>query len=383
MANDACVPGFFGRHRELLGFVLAAPVPLGLLAIVVGLLAAFFGGGPGSPWQGRGPVAVAEAAPARAETVSIGWVGDVTPGSRYGALPGDGSALFASVRPLLRSVDLMAGNLEGTIGPGGAPRCGGGVENCFSFQADRAVAGGLKRSGFDLLNLANNHSMDYGVEGRWSTVRALHAAGVSFTGLPGHVTVLEKRDIRVAFVGFATYDWSPSLNDPAAVRGLVAQAADLADVVVVLFHGGAEGSDRGHVPVGGESYLGESRGDLRAFAHGAVDAGADLVLGSGPHVLRGMELYRDRLIAYSLGNFAGVDNFSTAGALALSGVLTVRVERDGRLRSGWLHGVRLSGRGIPAVDGAGETVRTVDALGAEDFGEAGVRLRPNGRFATR
>src|SRR4029079_4437742 len=94
-----------------------------------------------------------------------------------------------------------------------------------------------------------------------------------------------------------------------------------ADLVVVTMHAGAEGSDHQHVRPGNECFLGENRGNSVAFAHSVVRAGADLVVGTGPHVLRGMEWYRGRLIAYSLGNFAGYDVFSLGGPLSPRPVL--------------------------------------------------------------
>jgi hypothetical protein len=316
---------------------------------------------------------------ARARTITIGWVGDITPGSQYG-LPADGGAsLFANVRRTLREPDLMAGNLEGTLSAGGASKCGAGAHNCFAFQAPPANARALHAAGIDLVNLANNHSFDYGEAGRTQTLGALTGAHVAFTGLPGNVRVLTRRGVRVAFVGFSTYRWAPSMDDRQAVRALVDQAAAIADVVVVLFHAGAEGSDRTAVPLGREYAFGEDRGDSRAFAHLAIDAGADLVLGSGPHVIRGLETYRGRLIAYSLGNFAGVHNFAAGGTLSVSGVLTVRVDRRGRLRNGWWHGIALDGAGTPRPD-RGASRALVAQLSGRDFGAAAPRLLRSGRI---
>ena len=123
------------------------------------------------------------------------------------------------------------------------------------------------------------------------------------------------------------------------------RAADRADLVVVAFHGGAEGSDAQHVPRGDETYLGEDRGDLRAFARTAVDAGADLVVGSGPHVVRGIEFYKGHLIAYSAGNFVGYGGvFGLAGPTAVSYMLNVRLRSDGRFRSAKMIPTLLTGR---------------------------------------
>jgi hypothetical protein len=315
----------------------------------------------------------------QAETITIGWVGDITPGSQYGLPASGGAALFAGVRDTLRAPDLMAGNLEGTLSTGGASKCGAGAANCYAFQAPPANARALADAGLDVVNLANNHAFDYGEAGRTQTLGALTAAKVAFTGLPGDVRVLARRGVRVAFVGFSTYRWTPSMNDAQAVRTLVDQAAAIADVVVVFFHAGAEGSDRTGVPVGRESAFGEDRGDSRAFAHFAIDAGADLVLGSGPHVVRGLEVYRGRLVAYSLGNFAGTGNFASGGTLSVSGLLSVRVDRRGRLRSAWWHGMALDGTGAPRAD-AGASRALVASLSARDFGAAAPRILRSGRI---
>src|SRR5204862_3717889 len=121
--------------------------------------------------------------------------------------------------------------------------------------------------------------------GQADTVRALHAAGIAQTGLPGEVTVVRARGMRVAVVGFAPYSDTASLLDIPAARRLIERAAAAADIVVVAIHAGAEGTAALHVTGGEETYVGEDRGNPEAFAHMAVDAGADLVLGSGPHVL--------------------------------------------------------------------------------------------------
>ena len=115
------------------------------------------------------------------------------------------------------------------------------------------------------------------------------------------------------------------------------KAAAQADIVVVAMHAGAEGSGATHVPHGTETFLGENRGDSRRFSHAVIDAGADLVVGSGPHVIRGLERYHGRLIAYSLGNFAGYKNFGTGGTLSLSAILRVELRGDGAFVGGtWI-----------------------------------------------
>lgn len=368
------------RRSALVGFLAAAPIPVGLLAAIV-VAAGGLGGVPAT--RGPGGAAAAQAAEPEQlpdKTISLAWAGDITPGSVYGALPGDGRSLYAGVRSRLRGHDVAVGNLEGTLGDVGVAKCAVGVANCFSFRAPAEAARGLAWAGFDVLNVANNHGFDYGPEAQQSTLEALDAAQIVAAGLAGRVSVLRRRGVRIAVVGFSTYRWTSSMLDPAAVRSLVRRAAWLADVVVVLMHAGAEGSDRSITPDGPEEYLGESRGDVRAFARQAIDAGADAVLGSGPHVLRGMEVYRDRLVAYSLGNFAGVKNFSTAGDLRLSALLSLRVTRSGAFVSGYLHSLALDASGRPSVDPASAANAFVRTASERDFPKTAVRVRPSGKL---
>jgi hypothetical protein len=316
----------------------------------------------------------------RGRPITLAWVGDITPGSRYGVPPDGARPLFRATRETLRAADVAVGNLEGTLSVGGASKCGGDGGDCFSFQAPPEVADGLGDAGFALMSLANNHAFDFGPQGQGQTVRALRERDVAVTGRPGEIAVLRRGGVRIAFVGFAPYRWANDVRDLEAVTSMVRAAGRRADVIVVLAHLGGEGSDQMHVPAGREVAMGEDRGDTRAFAHAAVDAGADLVLASGPHVLRGIERRRGRVIAYSLGNFAGWNNFSRAGDLALSGILTVRVAPDGRVLGGRLTPLRLTGPGIPTPDPTRASVALVDRLGAEDFGADAVRLRADGSF---
>ena len=157
------------------------------------------------------------------------------------------------------------------------------------------------------------------------------------------------------------------------------RAAAEADVVIVLMHAGAEGADEIHTPTGSETAYGEDRGNVRAFSHAMVDAGADLVLGSGPHVIRGIERYKDRLIAYSLGNFAGWHNFGLGGNLSLSGLLTVRIDGAGRIHGGRWTSLYVAQPGVPQVDGANTSAHLVSSLSAADFAHT-YRLDTRGYF---
>jgi hypothetical protein len=309
--------------------------------------------------------------------VAIVATGDIVMGATPNLPPDGGRSFFSDVQADLAG-DVVLGNLEGTLSTGGSSKCGPDSTACFAFRTPPSYARWLVQAGFTVMNLANNHAFDFGAEGQRQTIAALDRVGLSHTGRPGQVTVQRIGQIRVALVGFASYRWAAPLTDIAAAKGLVRKASRLADVVIVTMHAGAEGSDRQHVARGVEVFLGENRGDVVRFAHAVVDAGADLVVGHGPHVLRGMEWYKRRLIAYSLGNFAGYKVFSLGGPLSTSGILRVTLRGDGTFETGTLVPTRLQGEGVPALDPSEAAHGVVRTLSRQDFGRRAVKITPNG-----
>lgn len=323
-------------------------------------------------------LAAISAAPAHARSISVSWVGDMSLSRHYGLPPGGPGHALAGVRRQLRPNDLAIGNLEGTLGSGGSPKCGAGSTNCFAFQAPASYAAGYRRAGFDVMNVANNHALDFGPFGQSQTLAALRRHHIAYTGRPGQILVRRVKGVRVALVGFAPYPWASPLLNIGAAASQIRRAGRRADVVIALIHAGAEGANRAHTPRGSEFAFGENRGNPRAFAHAAVRAGADLVLGSGPHVVRGLERYRHRLIAYSLGNFVGFHTFSTGGVLSRSGILRVRVTAKGRpVRGRWVS-VRLDGAGLPHLGGG--SAAFVRSLSRQDFGRHAYPMDARGRL---
>jgi poly-gamma-glutamate capsule biosynthesis protein CapA/YwtB (metallophosphatase superfamily) len=318
--------------------------------------------------------------PGTASAVTFAAVGDTMLGNTP-ELPADPGSYLDRVRGQLTG-DVVFGNLEGTLTDVSySPKCGGGPSgDCYAFRTPPSYARHLAAAGFTVMNDANNHSFDFGQTGLEQTVAALHRVGIAQDGLPGEVTVVNAGGEKVAFVGFAPYSTTASLLDLPAARSLIRRATHRARIVVVAIHAGAEGSAAQHVTGHEEHYLGEDRGNPEAFAKMAVRAGADLVLGSGPHVLRGMEIYRDRLIAYSLGNFSGFHNFETSGVLGASAVLHVAVGPDGGFRSGRIASVRLVEAGQPVPDPSGEGARLIRQLSREDLGADSVRVGGGGRI---
>jgi hypothetical protein len=310
--------------------------------------------------------------------VSIEWVGDTVLASSFGMPPDGARGSLAAVTRTLQDADLTWGNLEETMSTTAGSKCGGGSSNCYAFQAPPAMTSVLHSAGFDLMNMANNHAFDFGAVGRAQTVAALTRAHVGQTGAPGQITIRTVKGTTVAFLGFAPYPWAARLDRIPQAVALVRKAAKMADLVVVAIHAGAEGSTADHVPHGTEYFLGENRGNSRAFAHAVINAGADLVVGSGPHVLRGVEQYHGHLIAYSLGNFSGFRNFALGGTLSLSGILRVVLDPDGSWQSARLIPVALHGAGLPALDPTNASVRLVAQLSRDDFGANAAHFAANG-----
>nr|WP_230858334.1 CapA family protein [Actinoplanes aureus] len=338
-----------------------------------------------APTASEPPVA-GSAAPveesAEVESITLSATGDIIMGSAPNKLPAnDGEGFFDSVREGLES-DLVMGNLEQPLtGDTGTSKCGSPPRpNCFAFRSPPAYAEHLKDAGFQLLNTANNHSKDYGTQGYRNTVAALEKAGLEHTGAEDQITVVEVQGVKVAVVGFSPYEGANDLNDLPAARAVVKEAGSQADLVVVQVHMGAEGSDKTHVKPGKELFFGEDRGDPIKFSHTVVDAGADLVVGHGPHVLRGMEFYKGKLIAYSLGNFAGGGRtLSRDGVLKYSGILHVSLTKDGEYAGGKFLSTYLNDNGVPIRDKKNERGRKmVDQLSAADFDETAATIGDDG-----
>ena len=295
---------------------------------------------------------------------------------------GAGEETFAGIRRFLHA-DLVFGNLEGTLAVDGSPKCEPyGVDGCFTFRADPGSAAELRAAGFTLMNLANNHALDYGPVAQAETIAALRKNHLAYDGLPGEIALVKAGKVRVAVIGCAPYSWAQNLLDIPAAAALVRKARKEADVVLVYMHAGAEGADADHVPYGMETFLGEQRGNPRAFAHAMIDAGASLVFASGPHTLRGMEWYHGHLIAYSLGNLAANGTLATDGTLDMSALLTLTMNARGKLLKAKIVPLRLAGEGTPEYDPTGQAIRFIRTLSDEDFKPPRLRIATNGTIAS-
>jgi poly-gamma-glutamate synthesis protein (capsule biosynthesis protein) len=307
-------------------------------------------------------------APADTEqnTVRMVFGGDIVLGNNFlvDNIPASwDERYFAGVRPVMQSADIAFGNLEGVLGERGETTKVPGTGRQFAFRFPTRYAGLLKSEGFDIVNIANNHAYDFGETGFRDTMENLKAADITYVGPRGQVARLSARGLNVAMLSFSYSSRFASVFELEEGAELVRQTKAQGDYVIVTFHAGAEGPAAIWLEDKEEMFFGENRGNVVAFARAMIDAGADLVVGHGPHVLRAVECYKDRPIAYSLGNFVGVGGLSARKMAAVSALLEVTVNTDGILQSMNLIPLRFNEQKLPELDEREFGTRLVNHLG--------------------
>jgi hypothetical protein len=291
----------------------------------------------------------------------------------------DADSLLAPLRPLVRDADVVLFNIEGAIGDGPAERkCRPGSTTCYAFRQPPNVAASLARFAYPaamVANVANNHSMDAGPDGFTLSSRQLQDAGVFVTGadsLPTPIPMLGGDTLAV--LGFSPFRAGPDPRDLDAVQRLVARAAARYRWVVVTMHTGAEGAAAQRTPNATELFLGEDRGNSVAIARTAVDAGASLVIGHGPHVLRAHEWRGDALVVYSLGNLLTYGPFNLREPSNIGAIACARLDGEGRVEEAEIRSTWLRPPGIVAPDPTGRGAALVDSLSRLDFPATGGRV---------
>ena len=312
------------------------------------------------------------------DTISISIVGDLMVGSNYPSaayLPDSGMGnILKNAMPYLNKTDLRIGNLESCISDT-IPvfkECGG--SQCYAFRTPFYYANWYKEAHFDYLNLANNHSFDFGIRGTESTLNFLKKNNIRTSGVLQHTTdTLTIRNTRFGFVSFAPHNNCLNMNNDSIVVACINNIRQVCDVLIVFFHGGGEGAAHTHTPHGHEIFLEQDRGDVRHFAHLCIGTGADLVIGSGPHVARGMELYKNKLIAYSLGNFATYHLFNLKGPNCIAPLLQLSITNKGVLVDSKIISFLQKNEGIPVFDSINKAFTLIQELSEKDFGYIGVK----------
>jgi len=269
------------------------------------------------------------------DTISIVAVGDIMLGSAFPSKvnlpPDDAINSFKAVDTFLKG-DIVFGNLEGCfLNSGNSSKCNGiNPNNCYAFRMPDRYAGIFKTAGFNVLSVANNHVGDFNQKGRKNTAKILDSLQIQYAGqLDKPFDLFEIDSVKYAFVAFAPNENTVDIRKIDSAKLLVARLKEQADIVIVSFHGGGEGARFEHVTRKTEIFYRENRGNVYAFSHGVIDAGADVVLGHGPHVTRAVEVYKNKFIAYSLGNFCTYGMFSLRGSNGIAPLLQLKLNSKG------------------------------------------------------
>lgn len=308
-------------------------------------------------------------------------LGSVTPKT---VLPADSGRIFVKeISNYLKDADIVFGNLEGTFildnfKPKKCSEPARTMERCFEFGMPDYLSPIISKLHFNVLNLDNNHSNDYGWKGYNFTQNKLTELNIYFAAKkkPVHISIKGKKVIIIPF-GFS--ETSFLISNIKKAKKIVSKLKTNNNIIIVSFHGGAEGKNALHVPDSTEIMYGENRGNVKEFAHSVIDAGADLVLGHGPHILRALELYKDRLIAYSLGNFLTYGNMNIKGVSGIAGILEIKLDgNNGKFQSGNFISTKQISKGYPIIDKTKQAIKLLKKLTETDFPKTNLVIKSNG-----
>jgi poly-gamma-glutamate capsule biosynthesis protein CapA/YwtB (metallophosphatase superfamily) len=318
------------------------------------------------------------------DTIIVVGVGDIMMGSNYPTPdrlpPNDGLDLMKDVETILSSADITMGNLEGVLlDEGGTAKTCRDPKVCYVFRSPKRYVQNLVNAGFDIISLANNHAGDFGEVGRKSSINALEEAGIYHAGqVTKPYTIFEKDGVRYGFTAFAPNSGCMNLNDLQGARKIVALLDSLTDIVIVSFHGGAEGPQHQHVPRKNEIFHGENRGNVYAFTHALIDEGADIIFGHGPHVTRAVEVYKNRFIAYSLGNFCTYGGINVSGINGWAPIVKVFTDSKGEFMQAHITSTMQTYRAPVQIDAQKQVLMRIRELTRQDFPENSIQIDDNG-----
>lgn len=318
------------------------------------------------------------------DTICIAAVGDIMLGSSYPDStklpPGSARNSFKSVLNDLRGADIVFGNLEGALLDTGGPALHKKkMDSAYLFRMPTRYGRVLKDAGFNLLSVANNHITDFGEAGCNSTLRTLDSDSIYCAGLQIRpAIVFNLNNVTYGFCAFAPNAYTVSMLDQRNETRIIQNLKSRCDIVIVSFHGGAEGTAYEHVPFKAERYKGGNRGDVQLFAHTAIDAGADVVLGNGPHVCRALETYKGRLIAYSLGNFCTYKSVSVIGVCGYAPLLKIYLDKKGGFLNAQIISYRQTHENGLIRDSLNRVAGRIKTLTETDFPDSGLDISDEG-----
>ena len=301
-------------------------------------------------------------------------VGDIMLGSNYPfeyLLPKNDANILQNTQNILKNADITVGNLEGTLFDNdGTPKSCNNSNLCYAFRMPSKYGKYLKEAGFDYLSIANNHSNDFGEIGIKETIKNLDNLGIKYSGIKdiAESTILEKDGKKFGFISFSPNSATLKLNDYNYAKKLISELKSKVDIVIVMFHGGAEGANAEHITKRHEIFHGEDRGNVYEFAHFAIDNGADIIFGQGPHVTRAIELYKNKFISYSGGNFATFGKINISGSMGIAPIFKIKINNKGDFISGEIIPVRQTYKSFgPFIDSEKLAIKKIISLNKSDF----------------
>ena len=321
------------------------------------------------------------------DTITLKAVGDIMMGTNFPSpsyLPGDqGYTLWNSVKPVLKDADITFGNLEGTIlNEGGEAKECRNPKACYLFRTPESLSFHFKEAGFDLLSLANNHANDFGETGRKNTQRVLDSLEIAYSGsVEKPFTILRRKGFTIGLLSMAPNKGTISIHDEEYAVKTVSLLDSLTDIAIVSLHIGAEGSKNQRITRKREFYYGEDRGNVYELSRLLIDAGADVILGHGPHVVRAIDLYKERIIAYSLGNFLTYGRFNLRGPNAYAPILELKISPEGKFLEGFIHSYIQDYSLGPLKDSRGRAREAIKKLTELDFPESQLTIDEKGRIS--
>lgn len=327
-------------------------------------------------------------------TLTFVGVGDIMMGLNYPdespvLPPEDGALIFSDVKAILQDATLTIGNLEGVLlDLGGTPKRCSNPKLCYAFRMPERYVNHLVDAGFDLLSVANNHSGDFGPTGRETSQEVLKKAGLGFAGFEGmsEKYYLEKDGIRYGFTAFSVNNGTLRVTDAAKAKQVISDLRDSSDIVIVSMHIGAEGKKFNRITRKTEHFVGENRGNPYAFARLAIDAGADIVFGHGPHVARAIDLYKGKFIAYSLGNFATSTSVNITGVSGYAPIIKIKTNKNGDFLEGQIYSAIQQGPDgarRPLLDTTGACISEIKKLTEKDIPEAKIVIEKDGKIVLK
>lgn len=318
-------------------------------------------------------------------SIKVMAVGDIMMGTNFpndSYLPPKNKNPFKDVNAILKQADLLFGNLEGTLTDEGenAKKCSD-PSKCYSFRSPEHFGTYLEAAGFDVMSIANNHIGDFGKIGIENTSKTLAKHHIAYAGVFAQPSMIFKKDgVTYGFCAFAPNKDCLKIHNLNNAKKIVKELHKKVDVVIVSFHGGAEGLKHTHVTRKTEKFYGEDRGNVFRFAHSMIDAGADLILGHGPHVSRAFEVYKNKFIAYSLGNFCTYSRFNLTGIKGYAPIAEVTINKNGDFIKGKLHSAKQIDEIYPFIDKKKSALKAIKTLTQEDFPESNLIFESDGSF---